>query len=160
MPRWKPPTKLLVPSEYEDAAAGGAWPATFEYTGTLPDGTLTLAYVYSLPPDAAGVRGELVTVHEFDATGRHRSVQTQRPAAGADAVLHAMFAPYRTAGWRPGNILVRPFLVEAEGVEHGFVLPDLGPGNEYETDCGKGDVFFLPFGFPFHPPFTDGSYST
>src|SRR5207248_6219033 len=97
------------------------WPALFEYNGHLPDGTQVLAYVITLPPDGAGRRDHLAAVHEFDADGHHRLVRTRlirEAAAGegagspADAQLHEMVAPYLAAGWRPGDIWVRPFLVQ------------------------------------------------
>ena len=163
---WKPPAKVMVPSEYEDAAAQSYWPSKFEYNGHLPDGTQVLAYIITLPPDTAGRRDRLAAVHEFDADGHHRSVCTRLIREGdagppADAQLHQMVAPYREAGWRPGDIWVRPFLVEIDGWQHGFVFRASGGGSEQGSeDEPDADVHFMPFSFPFHPPYTDGSYST
>jgi hypothetical protein len=162
---WKPPAKVMLPSEFEDAAAESVWPALFEYNGHLPDGTLLLAYIITLPPDAANRRDNLAAVHEFDADGHHQSIRTQLFREGsadppADVQLHEMVAPYRAAGWRPSDIWVRPFLVEVDGWQHGFVLRASGEGLEGDVEDRDEYLDFMPFGFPFHPPYDSGSYDT
>jgi hypothetical protein len=163
---WMPPAKVTLPSEFEDSAAQSLWPALFEYNGHLPDGTQVLGYIITLPADKAGRRDDLTAVHEFDADGHHRSIRTRLVREGsegpkADAVLHDMVAAYRAAGWRPGAIQVRPFLVEIDGWQHGFVFRANGEGLE-DDDAEEHDanVYFMPFGFPFDPPYDSGSYST
>jgi hypothetical protein len=162
---WQPPAKVMIPSEFEDAAAASAWPSPFEYNGHLPDGTQLLAYIISLPPNAGGLRDDLAAVHEFDADGHHRSIRTRMIRGGsagprADAQLHQMVAPYRAAGWRPGDIFVRPFLVEVDDLQHGFVFRASGDGLEGDEEDRDENVWFMPFGFPFHHPYDSGSYDT
>jgi hypothetical protein len=162
---WKPPAKVTLPSEFEDAAAHNLWPVLFEYNGHLPDGTQVLGYIISLPMDKAGRRDDLIAVHEFDADGHHLSIRTRLVSEGAvgpkaDALLHEMVAPYRAAGWRPGDIQVRPFLVEADGWQHDFVFRGFGDGLEGDEEDRDENVYFMPFSFPFHPPYDSGSYST
>jgi hypothetical protein len=160
----------MLPSEFEDAASQSLSPALFEYNGHLPDGTQILAYLFTTPSDAAGRRDDLAAVHEFDADGHHRLVRTRvvgDPADGAVAwrQLHELVAPYLAAGWRAGDIWVRPFLVEIDGWSHGLVFEASGDGleGEVDEDCQdgrEGTVWFRPFGFPFHPPYDAGSYDT
>jgi hypothetical protein len=133
-----------------------------------------LAYVIALPPAADGRRDRLAAVHEFDADGHHQLARTRlirEPADGrggdgpqADAQLHEMMTPYLAAGWRPGDIWVRLFLVELDGWPHGLVYEAEGDGLEGECEdceCGQEEVvWFRPFGFPFRPPFDSGSYDT
>ena len=171
---WKPPTKVMLPSEFENASAQSFWPALFEYNGYLPDGTQVLAYVITLPPNEAGRRDHLIAVHEFDADGHHQLVRTrlvreaedgEEFAPPADAQLHELVAQYRAAGWRPGDIWVRPFLVELNGWSHGLVYQADGEGLESECEEGcncelEEVVWFRPFWFPFRPPFDSGSYYT
>lgn len=177
---WKPPEKILLPSEHDDA------PSLFEYNGHLPDGTQILAYLFTppdgeLPADASGEPGYryLAAIHEFDADGHHRLARTailtgrcRDPMAVGPAAheqLREMVAPYRAAGWRPGDIRVRPFLVRLNGYSHGLVYEADGDGLEGDVceeegcECGEereGAVFFYPFWFPFRPPYDSGSYDT
>jgi hypothetical protein len=169
---WKPPAKVMLPSEQDDA------PSLFEYNGHLPDGTQLLAYLCpdptgNQPADASGKLGFrwVGVVHEFDADGHHRLIRTRgisgryagvlEAAAPAREMLREMVAPYLMAGWRPGDIWVRPFLVVVDGWAHGFVFRAFGGGLEGgdEEDPDEG-VYFKPFDFPFHPPYDSGSYST
>ena len=46
----------------------------------------------------------------------------------------AVVAPYRAAGWRPGDIWVRPFLVEVDGRQHGFLFRGSGDGLEGDEE--------------------------
>lgn len=162
MPARTPPDRVLLPSEFEDAAADEVWPGVFENTGHLPDGTQILAYVYSCPPDHTGTRDDLAVVHEFDAKGQHRSLKLKRvgeTASGpkANVILDAMLAPYQAAGWEPGDILVRPFLVEQAGFHFGFIFETM----ENDVDDEPSEyMLFVPFGFPFYPPYDSGVYDT
>lgn len=158
MGSWKPPEKVTLPSEFEDSAAQGQAPNLFEYNGHLPDGTQLLAYLITLPPNGEKRRDHLAAVHEFDADGHHRFVRTERGAENRPdpwELLEGLIAPHRAAGWKPGPIRVRPFMVHLDGVRHGLEFDDRGGDAEEE-----GVVFFYPFWFPFHPPFTEGSYDT
>ncbi len=166
---WMPPAKLMLPSEFEDAVTQSFSPALFEYNGLMPDGTQTLAYLFTQPPNGAGQRDTLATVHEFDADGHHRLIHTVVVEPDANEVawrqLHTMVAPYLATGWRPGEIWVRPFLVQINGSFHGFVYEADGDGLEGECEegceCGReGAVFFYPFWFPFRPPYDSGLYDT
>jgi hypothetical protein len=162
----------MLPSEHDDA------PSLFEYNGHLPDGTQLLAYLCPdpagyLPADESGKIGYRCfgVVHEFDADGHHRLVRTRvisgrsagvtESADPGEAMFREMVAPYLAAGWRPGNIWVRPFLVDIDGWPHGFVFRAYGEGLEGGgEEEPEEDVYFMPFNFPFHPPYDSGSYST
>src|SRR5262245_41830716 len=169
---WKPPAKVLLPSQHDQA------PALFEYNGHLPDGTQLLAYLVapsdgSLPPDASGRPGFrfLGAIHEFDADGHHKLVRTRvisgRYDGGLDYVapanmgLRGMVAPYLAAGWRPGAIWVRPFLVQIDSEYHGLVFQASGEGLEGGPEEEREEVdLFLPFSCVFYPPYDTGSYDT
>jgi hypothetical protein len=169
---WRPPEKVRLPGERDLS------PSLFEYNGHLPDGTQLLAYDCpdpkgDLPPDESGRRGFrfLGVVHEFDADGHHRLIRTRVTAGrfkdgleageAARAMLREMVAPYLSAGWRPGDIWVRPFLVKIDGWSHGFVFKGYGLGLEDGSGEAPDEaVYFKPFDFPFHPPYDSGSYST
>ena len=101
---WKPPAKVMVPSQHDDT------PSLFEYNGHLPDGTQLLAYLCpdpagNLSPDESGRLGYrwIGVVHEFDADGHHRLVRTRvingravgvtESVAPGEALLREMVAP-------------------------------------------------------------------
>jgi hypothetical protein len=128
-----------------------------------------------LPSDESGRAGYryLAAVHEFDADGHHRLVRTcvlsrrcaERMEFGAASggQLRDMVGPYLAAGWRPGDIWVRPFLVEIDGWNHGLLFQASGEGLEGDCNCEDepGEcILFCPFGFALHPPYDTGEYDT
>jgi len=168
-----PPDKLRIP--YEDYEG-----ARFDCIGRLSDGTQFMAFVtgtFTLRP-TEGVKSPaeserrkqwIAVIHRFDAEGNHLRTETRpggadregRAIAGARA--HEQLLPLLAelaAGGQPelGDIWVRPFAVEIDGVPHGLYY-------EESEDSEPGEpplewIMLEPWDIMFHPPWERGQYST
>lgn len=162
-----PPDKLRVPHDGR----------RFKYVGRLADGRQFMAFVTGAFPDHVNlnwdtdewrkVKSWSAVLHMFDAEGNHLSTEVklggydieERSVAvdKAWSELERMLAPLGSGKPELGDIWVRQFAVEIEGVTHSLL---------YETFQGEEDgpvfegVMLEPRDIMFHPPWDSGEYST
>jgi hypothetical protein len=168
------PDKLLI--SHEDFEG-----ARFEHIGHLPNGNQFIAlvtgafptgmkYYYAEADDWSTKKQWLAVIHLFDKDGNYLKTESRlggldsegRDVAGTKAweQLIQMFAEMFDQGTLTlGDIQIRPFSVEIDGVTHGLFY-----GENEDVPVDSEDwydyVMFEPLDLMFHPPWDSGSYSS
>jgi hypothetical protein len=147
----------------------------FECVGHLADGRQFMAFVTGAFPGGVKYPGPgsdwrtkkrwLAVLHLFDAAGNHLSSEARlggldiegRQVAGDKAWTHLdnMLGQLSAVGLELGDIYVKPFSVEIDGVIHGLFYE-----HRVEEDYEGEWVMLEPRDIMFHPPWDSGEYST
>jgi formate hydrogenlyase regulatory protein HycA len=112
-------------------------------------------------------KGWYAVLHTFDADGNHLQTQARlggmdsegysNACDGADAQLRELLNELRGQSPKVGDIYIRPFDVEVDGVRHALVYETIQPEEGAEViEC----VMLWPRDIMFHPPWDSGEYST
>jgi hypothetical protein len=132
-------------------------------TGAFPDG-----YILDLESDEwQKVKRWIAVVHLFDAGGNHLSSESRFGAfdiEGWDTAsdkawsrLNEMLGPLRALNPKLGDVFVKPFSTQIEGVTHSLLYQ----ATKYEEDGPTCESVMLePRDIMFHPPWDSGEYST
>ncbi|WP_020472794.1 hypothetical protein [Zavarzinella formosa] len=172
---WKIPAKIKLPAEPDDG------PCPFEFNGKLPNGDQVMAFVgerrgktYPLEQDfttfvAAVLRfnadGVLLSCH-FNKTSHgagYLEQDEERSRRTAREQLEKLLEPVLTGGWKPADIMVRPFFIMIEGLETGLIYQTAGDDGDEDAETegySPEHVMFLPAGYVFYRPWTTGEYDT
>jgi hypothetical protein len=161
-----PPERIRIPGD-----------GPIEYVGQLDDGRQYMTFVTGAVPDGylfprdnddwRKVKSWLAVLHMFDAAGNHLQSEVRLGGydiegaveAGdkAEALLHDMFAPFRSKRPKRCDIYVKPFTFVFDGVTHGLIYEAFQP----EEDAPVIEAVMLqPRGVMFHPPWDSGEWST
>jgi hypothetical protein len=162
-----PPDKLRIPHDGH----------RFEFVGHLADGRQFMAFVTGAFPDGVKldwdtdewrkVKQWTAVLHLFDAEGNHLSSKARlggfdiegRGVAGdkAWAELDTMLAGLGPGKPELGDIWVRQFAVQIDGVTHSLLYEEFQPEEDGPVfEC----VMLDPRDIMFHPPWDSGQYST
>jgi hypothetical protein len=162
-----PPEKVRIPHDDH----------RFPYVGRLADGRQFMAFVTGAFPDGVRLNWDtdewrkvkrwMAVRHLFDADGNHLSSEAKlggydiegRDVAADKAwdELDHMLAQFGPGQPQLGDIWLRPFAVQLDGITHSLLYEVVQPeadGPVFES------VMLEPRDIMFHPPWDSGEYST